>query len=87
MSLLPLDLITVFFFNHCFSFFCLYSGLLFLLGYIHYKEGFIVTIPIRFILYISYIAPIVSPLQSPPHPSHCFLLSCMLFLSDTEKGE
>jgi hypothetical protein len=38
-----------------------------LLGYIHYMGGFIVTILIRRILYIIYIAPIVSPLQPPPH--------------------
>jgi hypothetical protein len=40
----------------------------FLLGYIHYTGDFIVTIPIRLILYIIYIAPIVSPPQPPPYP-------------------
>jgi hypothetical protein len=32
------------------------------------REGFIVTILIRLILYISYITPIVSPPQPPPCP-------------------
>jgi hypothetical protein len=30
---------------------------------------FIVTIPIRLMLYISYIVPTVSPPQPPPHPT------------------
>jgi hypothetical protein len=38
-----------------------------LLGYIHYMGGFVVTFPIRFILYIIYIALIVSPPQPPPY--------------------
>jgi hypothetical protein len=41
----------------------------FLLGYVHDMGGFIVTIPIRLTLYISYIAPIVSPPQPPPLPT------------------
>jgi hypothetical protein len=42
---------------------------IYLLGYIHYGGEFIVTIPIRLILYTSYIAPIIAPLSSPllPH--------------------
>jgi hypothetical protein len=31
--------------------------------------GFVVTIPIRVILYIIYIAPVISPPQPPPHPT------------------
>jgi hypothetical protein len=46
-------------------FFFLY---IFLLGYIHYGGAFIVTFSIRLILYITYIAPIVSP--STPSPFH-----------------
>jgi hypothetical protein len=41
----------------------------FLLGYIHYTGGFVATIPIRLILYIIYIAPIISPSQ-PLSPLH-----------------
>jgi hypothetical protein len=37
-----------------------------------------VTIPIRLISYIIYIAPIVSPPQTPPHPSES---NCKRFLS------
>jgi hypothetical protein len=36
-----------------------------LLGYIHCTWGFIVTNPIRIVLYIIYILPVISP----PHPS------------------
>jgi hypothetical protein len=39
------------------------------LGYIHYMGGFIETILIRLILYIIYIASIISPLQLHPHSS------------------
>jgi hypothetical protein len=43
--------------------------IIFLFGYIHYMGGFIVTILIRLILNIIYIAPIVSPPQPPRHPT------------------
>jgi hypothetical protein len=41
------------------------------LGYVHYtgRGGFTVTIPIRLIFYISYIAPIVFPRQPPLCPT------------------
>jgi hypothetical protein len=41
----------------------------FLLGYICYGGEFVVTIPIRLILDIIYIAYIVSPPHPPPHPT------------------
>jgi hypothetical protein len=42
----------------------------FLLGYIHFTGGgFVVTILIRLMLYIIYIAPIVSPPQPSLHPT------------------
>jgi hypothetical protein len=55
----------------------------FLLGYIHYREGFIVTILIRFILYIIYIAPILSPPQLPPAP-HKAIARSFLVLFHTD---
>jgi hypothetical protein len=41
----------------------------FLLGHIHYKGEFVATILARLMLYIIYIASIVSPPQPPPHPT------------------
>jgi hypothetical protein len=46
-----------------------YTIVVFLLGYTHYMGGFILTILIRFILYTSYIASIVSSPQPSPCPS------------------
>jgi hypothetical protein len=40
----------------------------FSLGYIHYMGGLVVTIPIRLILYISYIARCISPQPLPTPP-------------------
>jgi hypothetical protein len=55
----------------CFLFYYYYK---FVFGYIHYTGGFVVTIPIRFILYIIYIAPhCLSP--SACFHSHPFHLS------------
>jgi hypothetical protein len=41
----------------------------FSLGYVHDTEVFIMTIPIRLILYISYIVPVIFPPQSLPNPT------------------
>jgi hypothetical protein len=40
-----------------------------LLGYIHYRWRFIVTVPIILILYIIYIVPIIPPSHPNPNPT------------------
>jgi hypothetical protein len=46
---------------------CFFKYIFINISIIH--RGFIVTIPVRIILYIIYIASIVSPPQSSPHPT------------------
>jgi hypothetical protein len=46
-----------------------YIHIIFIRIYSLYGVRFLVTIPIRLILYIIYIAPIVSPPQPTPHPA------------------
>jgi hypothetical protein len=45
--------------------YCFYE--FFIRVYLLHRGEFIVTIPIRLIVYISYIVPIISPPQPPPH--------------------
>jgi hypothetical protein len=47
-----------------FSFFIVILN--FLLGYVHYIGGFVVTIPIRLMLYTIYVAPINLSPSAPP---------------------
>jgi hypothetical protein len=60
----------VFFYNEIL--FSLHFYCIFIRIYSLYREGFVVTILIRLILHIIYIASIISRPQLPPHPARVF---------------